>query len=597
MGVARAYRFGTPYNAEDLAGLAFAQTANVMYFVHINRPEQKLTRSGHTSWSFSQVTYGPTINPPASVSAAATTPNTTSYVATGYQYVVTAISDDVGQESRASGIANVTNDLTLDGNYNTVTWSAVAGASRYAVYKGNNGLFGFIGGTEGTSFRDGTPVITADLSDTPPKGTNYFIGDGNYPSTITFHEQRKILGRTLNRPNGIWGTQSGDFENLDSSRPAKDDDSFAFALLGRRANSINQLVSSSSLLALTTDAIFAISGGSDKALAPSAFIPKKQGNRGASRLPAIEIDETVFFQPNQGASVRALGFSFDVDGFQSNNVAIFSPHLFESDTIVSWAYQNEPYSCIWCVTAGGLLYCFTWEKEQDVWGWTVCDTDGFFEDVAVITENGFDRVYVIVRRTIGNTVRRFYERMALPHGDDYTAACHVDCAVTQIYSPPQRVVYGLDHLEGETVSAFYDGYAETGLIVTGGTVTLQAEASTVSVGLPYEAVIETLPLTLAGQGGTAHVNRQTIGQVTVRALDTKGVQVAVTGAPGVTPTYEPLPERLEQPMGVLPEITARDYDVPLPSSWSDGATLTIRQTQPMPMHITGLFLSPEIGDE
>lgn len=597
MGVARAYRFGTPYNADDLAGLQFAQTANVMYFVHIGRPEQKLTRNGHTDWRFDQVTYGPTITPPATVSATATTPVTTDYTATNYQYVVTAISDDVGQESRASGIANVTNDLTLDGNYNTVSWSAVTGASRYAVYKGSNGLFGFIGGTEGLTFRDGTPVIQADLSDTPPKGTNYFTGAGNYPSTITFHEQRKILGRTLNKPNGIWGTQSGDFENFDSSRPAKDDDSFAFALLGRRANSISHLVSSSSLLALTTDAIFAVSGGTDKALAPSAFIPKKQGNRGASRLPPIEIDETVFFQPNQGSSVRALGFAFEVDGYQTNNVAIFSPHLFEQDVIVSWAYQNEPYSCIWAVTAGGLLYCFTWEKEQDVWGWTVCETDGAFEDVAIITENGLDRVYVITRRTIGGAQRRFYERMAVPHGTDYTAACHVDCAVTQIYDPPSRVVGGLAHLEGCTVSAFYDGYAETGLVVTGGTVTLQAEASIVSVGLPYEALIETLPLAVNAQDGTVHVNRQTIGQVTVRALDTKGVEVAVTGAPGVTPTFEPIPERLEQPMGVLPDIAARDYDIPLSSNWSDRATLTIRQRQPMPMHITGLFLTPEFGDE
>lgn len=596
MGGARAYRFGTPYNAGDLAGLQYAQTANVMYFVHIGRPEQKLTRAAHTSWTFTAVTYGPSIIAPTGVAATPTTPNMTGYVATSYTYVVTAISDDAGQESRASAIATVTNDLTLDGNYNTISWSASAGASRYAVYKGSNGVFGFIGGTEALTFRDGTPIILADLSDTPPKGTNYFIGAGNYPSAITFHEQRKILARTLNKPNAMWGTQSGDFENFDTSRPAKDDDSFAFAVLGKRANSINQLVSSSSLLALTTDAIFAVSGGADRALSPSAFVPKKQGNRGASRLPAIEIDETVFFQPNQGSSVRTLGFSFEVDGYKTNNVAIFSPHLFTDDTIISWAYQNEPYSCIWCVTAKGLLYCFTWEKEQDVWGWTVCETDGTFEDVAIITENGLDRVYVITKRTIGGVAKRFYERMAAPHGAYFNEACHVDCAVTQIYDPPQSVVTGLDHLEGRTVSAFYDGYAETDLVVTDGAVTLQAEAALVSVGLPYVAEIETLPLTLAGQGGTAHVNAQTIGAVTVRAIDTKGVEVAVNGR-DIVPNFEPVAERLSEPMGVLPDIAARDYAIPLPSNWSDNASLIIRQTQPMPMHITGLFLAPEVGDE
>lgn len=591
MGFARIYKFGTPYNAVDLAGVQFAQTANVAYFVHIDRPEQKLTRNAHTDWSFAPVTYGPTITAPTEVSAAATTPNTTGYVATPYQYVVTAISDDSGQESRASAIANVTNDLTLDGNYNTVSWAAVAGASRYAVYKGNNGVFGFIGGTEGTSLRDGTPVIVADLSDTPPKATNPFVGDGNYPSAITFHEGRKVLARTRNRPNAVFASQSADFDNMDTSRPAKDDDAYSFALVGRRVNAINQLVSTTSLLALTTDSIFSVTGG-DKAIGPNSTIPKKQSGRGSSRLPPIDIDETTFFQPNQGSAVRALGFSFDIDGYRSNNISIFSPHLFEGDTIVSWAYQTEPYSCIWAVMASGVLLCFTWEQEQDVWGWTVCETAGFFEDVAVITEQGLDRVYVVVRRQIGDQTVRFYERMALPVTDDYTEACHLDCAVTQIYDPPSAVVTGLDHLEGETVSAFYDGYAQSGLTVVNGSVRLQAAASIVTVGLPYEAVIETLPLVLSTQRGPAHTDRQTITKAVIRCLDTKGIEVAVTGG-----EFEAIAERLLEPMGSLPDVAARDYHVDLPTRWSDSATITIRQQQPMPMHVTALFLSPDIGDD
>jgi len=591
MGVARLYKFGTPYNAADLAGVQFAQTANVAYFVHIDRPEQKLTRNAHTDWTFAPVTYGPTIAAPTDVSASATSPNTTGYVATPYQYVITAISDDNGQESRASDIASVTNDLTLDGNYNTVSWTAVDGADRYAVYKGNNGVFGFIGGTEGTSLRDGTPVIVADLSDTPPKATNPFVGEGNYPSAITFHEGRKVLARTRKRPNAVFATQSADFENMDTSRPAKDDDAYSFALVGKRVNAVNQLVSTTSLLALTTDSIFSITGG-DKAIGPNSTIPKKQSGRGSSRLPPIEIDETTFFQPNQGSAVRALGFSFDIDGYRSNNISIFSPHLFDNDTIVSWAYQTEPYSCIWAVMQSGVMLCFTWEQEQDVWGWTVCETAGAFEDVAVITEQGVDRVYVVVRRTIDGQTVRFYERMALPHGTDYTSACHLDCAVTQVYDPPSQVVTGLNHLEGETVSAFYDGYAQQDLVVTNGSVTLQAAASVVSVGLPYTAEIETLPLVLATQGGSAHVNRQTINKVVVRSLDTKGVEVAIAGG-----EFEAIAERLAEPMGALPDIAARDYEVKLPAYWDDSATLVIRQTQPMPMHVTGLFMQPDIGDD
>lgn len=595
MGISRLYKFGTPYNAADLADLQFAQTANVAYFVHLDRPEQKLTRAGHTSWAFTPVTYGPLITAPVSVTATATTPTTTGYVATVYSYVVTAIDDVLGQESRASAVVTVTNDLTLSGNKNTISWPAVAGASRYAVYKGNNGVYGFIAGTEGLSVTDGTPIIIANLSDTPPTATNPFVGAGNYPSSITFHEQRKLLARTRNRPNALWGSQSGDFDNMDVSRPAKADDAYSFALVGKRVNSINQLVSSKTLLALTTDSVFSVTGGGDNAITPSTFLPKKQGNRGTSRLPAIEIDETTFVQPNQGYSIRALGFSFQIDGYKSDNISIFSPHLFTSDTIIRWAYQAEPYACIWAVTKKGLLYCFTWEAEQDVWGWTVCDTAGFFEDVATITEGGVDRVYVVTRRTINGVTTRFYERMALPH-IDYAQACHLDCAVTTTYTTPTKVITGLDHLNGATVSAFYDGYAETGLLVTGGQVTLREAGTVVSVGLPYTATIETLPLVLSTQAGSAHTNRQTIGGVVVRALDTKGVEVAVSGSGG-TGAFEPIAERQNEALGILPVIEARDYNLSLSGMWSDGATLIMRQTQPLPMHIAGLFLEPEVGDD
>lgn len=593
MGASRLYSFGTPYNADQVGDFSFAQTANVMYFAHLDRTPQRLIRTTHTDWAFAGITFGPTVSPPTGVAANPTTPNTTSIVYTNYSYVVTAINDALGQESRQSEIVTVSNDLTLDGNYNTISWSALTGADRYAVYKSNNGVFGFIGGTEGLSFRDGTPVISADLSDTPPKGYNPFDGVDRYPSSVAFHQQRLLFARSRANPNAMWGSQSADFENMDRSYPAKADDSFDFALVAKKVNSINQLFSSTALLALTTDSIFSISGGGDKAISPSDFLPKRESGRGASRLPAIDIDNVVFYQPNQGSSVRTLGFSFEVDGYRGSNVSIFSPHLFEGVTITAWAHQTEPYSCIWCATTTGLLYCFTWEQEQDVWGWTVCETEGFVEDVTTITEGGVDRVYLIVRRRMGATTKRFIERMALPaSGDDYVENCQLDCAVTQVYDPPRSVVGGLWHLEGMTVSAFFDGYAAEGLVVAGGMVTLPVPATIVSVGLPFTATIETLPLALQGQAGSLHVNRQTIGQVTIRALDTKGIEVAVTGA-----TFEPVPERYDEPVGELPDIDVRDYDVKLPNTWSNSATLTIRQTKPFPMHITGVFLSPDIGDD
>jgi hypothetical protein len=41
------------------------------------------------------------------------------------------------------------------------------------------------------------------------------------------------------------------------------------------------------------------------------------------------IDNVAFYQTSIGFSIRTLGYEFSTDGYNSNDVTIFSPHLFE----------------------------------------------------------------------------------------------------------------------------------------------------------------------------------------------------------------------------------------------------------------------------
>ena len=592
MGVRRVFKGWSPYPATEIADFDFAQTHDVVYFAHLKYPVWRLTRYSHTEWEFAEVTFGALIAPPATVNAVASQPNTTGVIPTTYRYVVTAVGGDPEQESIASAVATVSNDLSLNGNLNTITWTAVTGADHYTIYKGDNEDKGYIGSATGLSFIDRN--LQAIMSDTPPLAYNPFDSAGNYPSTVTFHGQRLYFARTEARPNAIWGSQPAAFENLDKARIIKSDDSVAFALLSEKVNSINMLVSMKrELIALTADSIYAIQGGEGGAITPRSVDPQRQSGRGASRLKPIVIDSVIFYQPSKASVIRALGFTYEIEGYRSNNVSIFSPHLFDEANIVSWDYQEEPYSCVWACDTLGRLLCFTWEEEHDVWGWTVCETDGFIEQVAVVTEGGFDRVYLLVRRTIGGVAKRFHERMALPHLDDTAVACHLDCAVTQVYDPPQETVTGLWHLEGETVSAHYDGYAVHGLVVADGMVTLPHAASVITVGLRYEGEIETLPLVAETSAGSAHVNMQNFGKVTVRAIDTKGLEMQVAGGE----LWEPFPERDGTAPYDLPNTEARDYEAPAPGHWAPGVSLRFRQTEPFPAHITAIFAEVEVSDQ
>lgn len=601
MGVARLYRIPSPFNATELSELDVEQSFDTLYLAHLNHAPSKLVRSGHTSWAFSDVSFGPSVSPPTGVTATATIENTDSansgnaYFPRDQRYVVSAVVDDTGQESLPSSEATCTNDLTLKRNLNTVEWTAVAGADRYRIYKANldGANFGFIGETTGTKFRDDN--IETDLTDGPRKGSTLFATDGDYPSTVFFWEQRLGFARTRNNPNAMFLSRSADLENFDTSRPLQEDDAITIRLVATKVNSINQVVPTTRLLALTANALFSIEGSNQDYLTASPPPrQRRQNGRGASRLEPIIADEVVFYTPAIGAEIRAINYSFEVDGYQTNNMAIFSPHLFEGFDIVSWAYADEPLSCVWAVRSDGALLCFTWQREQEVWGWTRCDTQGIYLGVGVVPEIApgskvaEHRVYFIVERTIAGVRRRFVERMASAKWSDQKDACYLDCAASFDFEKPETDVF-VPHLAGATVDVLADGNVLLAkVIASDGWLRGIGPASKIHVGLRYVSVIETLPLVLPDKAGGQRAGKvQQLGVIVLRLFKTRGVR-----AGRKLSDMLPLKTRRSEPLGEPKNLLTGDYSAQTEPVASTEATLFVDQRNPLPMTVTAIFLDP-----
>ena len=592
MSVARIYRVGSPFNGPELQEADFEQSADTMYLAHLNHAPTKLVRGGHTNWTFSTVAFSPTLSAPAGLTATASTPNTDSpnagaaYFPQVAKYVVTAVDDVSGQESRASASVSATNDLTLKRNSNALAWTAVSGATRYRVYKADNTQEqGYIGATLSTSFVDDN--IGPDYSDGPPIGNNPFNTSTDWPSTVTFFEQRLLWARTANHPNAIYASRSGSFENMDISRPLKASDSYSFALVAGRVNAINQLVSINSLLALTSDSIFKIEGGQAGYISATDFVTRRQNGRGSSRLSPLVVDSVCFYQTSVGNGVRTLGYQFQTDAIDSNDVTIYSPHLFRGFDIVSWAYAQEPRSLIWAVRSDGKLLCFTWEQEQQVWGWTLCETDGLVESVCVISENGEDRLYLTVRRG----TKLLIERMAATRWATVADCCFLDSAVTYVFDTPQTLLRNLDHLEGRTVKALADGNVVSGLIVTNGKVTLPNAALKVTVGLPYTALIETLPLAYQGRGGWTIGKPQTQAKATLRVINSRGLKAGPTEA-----RLETLRARSREVLGQPNDLITGLADTYLQADINEGARVVVVSDDPLPMQISAIYIDPSVSE-
>lgn len=179
---ARIYEIASPWAAVDLPLLKFSQSADTMSIVHGSYPPYDLQRHAQTNWTCTPTQFGAKIKAPASCSATATV--TTGSTATDFQYVVTAVDKDSGEESVASPIGDAPNsvDIAATAGSIVVQWSPVDGASSYNVYKAPpaynstvplGSTFGFAGRTiGGTSFVDSN--ITQDESQVPPVHTNPF---------------------------------------------------------------------------------------------------------------------------------------------------------------------------------------------------------------------------------------------------------------------------------------------------------------------------------------------------------------------------------------------------------------------------------------
>lgn len=425
----RIYEVATPYLEADLPLLKFTQSADVMTITHPSYEERDLSRVSETNWTLTTISFAPEVDPPTSVTV---TPQGTGG-STTYNYKVTAVAEETYEESLAASGSTATGNADLDNtNYNRITWTAPAGAIlKYNIYKESNGVYGFIGSCdadETLQFDDKN--IGPDLTDSPPKGRDPFVGAGNYPSCVAYHQQRRVFGRSNNKKQTFWTTQIGNIANMNVSTPARADDAITASIASGKVNEIRHIVSLGAMIILTSGGEYVVSGGEGNALTPTNLTVEPQGYRGANDVPPLIIGDTVLFVQRQGRIVRDMGYKFETDGYGGNDLSILSNHLFEGRTVSEWAYAQSPHSIVWTILDNGALLGLTYMREHEVWGWHRHDTDGVFESICSIPEGDEDAVYVIVKRVINGSTVRHIERFHSRYITDVRDAFFVDDGIS-----------------------------------------------------------------------------------------------------------------------------------------------------------------------
>jgi hypothetical protein len=578
------YEVASPYVEADLFDLHYVQSADVLTITHPGYAPRELRRLGATSWELTEVPFTPSIETPGNVVVTQAGSTAVKYT---YTYVVTAVAEDGVSESAASATGSVGSNLFETGCTVTIAWDAVAGASRYNVYKKQGGLFGYIGQTDTLSVVDDN--IAPDLSKTPPRYDNEFTSAGNYPGAVSYFEQRRCFAGTNNEPQKIWMTKSGTESNLSYSLPVRDDDRIEFRVAAREANTIRHIVPLSQLLLLTSSAEWRVTSINSDAITPTTISVRPQSYVGASNVQPLIVNNTLIYGAARGGHVRELAYNWQANGFLTGDLSLRSVHLFDGEDIVDIAYSKAPHPVVWFVSTSGKLLGFTYVPEQQVGAWHQHDTDGAFESCAVVAEGDEDVLYVVVRRTINGSSVRYVERMASRRFEDLEDCYFVDCGGT--YSgAPTTSISGLTWLEGKTVSILADGAAHPQRVVTGGAVTLAHSASLVHIGLPITADLETLPM--AAQIDSA------FGQGRLKAVNKAWIRVERSSGIFIGPDADHLIEakqRTYEPYGTPPSLKTDDVQIMLTPSWADNGQVYLRQSDPLPLTVISLTLETSLG--
>lgn len=640
------YEVPSPYtaaaltNADGSFALRYVQSGDVIRLVGAGLPPQKLSRFGPTNWTLQPVDFqnGPFADDNATATTIYASAETGSVTLTASAGIFTAAqvgrlirldapetaSDPRWEASKSlAGVGvNVLNLIRRAGgnvyrcatNYAAATKSTHTGTimpthTEGIEADGDGGAIDTVADRAGvdweylhsgfgivriTGYTSATQVTAEVLSRLPAR----VVGAGNptkrwawgawdaergYPTCVTFFRERCVYARDAS----LWFSVVSDFDNFADKIGGQvtADAGFDRTIASDRLNAIKWLSPGNVLLVGTLGDEFAISEQSaSSAFSPSNVKTERQSVYGSGSVDAVRVGDTVMFLQRAGKRLRSIVFSNEQGGYRSDDLTAFADHITQAG-VVDMAFQQEPWTTLWCARADGVLAALTFNVEQNVVAWHRHPlSDGVCESVEVIPapSGTRDDLWVIVRYTINGTTRRYIAYLADEETELMAQAdwFYVDMGLT--YSgAPATTISGLSHLEGKEVWILADGAWHPPRTVSGGQITLQQAASKAQIGLPSVGLIETSQLSSGDNSGTSQGKTKRVHLMVLRVLRSLGGRAGPSEAKLREMQYR-LPS---VPMGSAPPAFTGDIDVEWDGDYGYKQTIVVQRNKPMPLTI------------
>jgi len=419
-------------------------------------------------------------------------------------------------------------------------------------------------------------------------------GRNGYPRTVTFFEDRLWWAGTEAHPQTLWASKTSEYQNHQIMD--LDESALIFTLNTDQVNVIEWLNAGSSLVVGTAGGEFIVSAASEtEALVPGNVRVVRHTTYGSrEKVPPVRIDQSLMFAQRAGRKLRELIFDDSVNSYVAHDMTVLSDHI-ALGSIKRLAFQQEPNRFLWALMENGELACFTYERIQQVTAWhrhVIGGTDAKVESIATIPHplGNQDQLWLVVSRTINGATKQYVEYLDPDwlRSNALSDAFFVDGGLS--YSGASFTsLAGLEHLEGETVTILADGATHPDKVVTGGVVTLDRSATSISLGLGYESTVQTMRVEAGAADGTAQGKTKRITNIVLR-LDQTGSGLLY----GPTDVDADMDELHLREAGDLMDtgVPLLDGDtevLPWPEGYEQPGRITLKHRLPLPCTITAIM--------
>lgn len=422
--------------------------------------------------------------------------------------------------------------------------------------------------------------------------TPSLAGSNNYPSVVTFFEQRLVFAASNNNPQTLWFSKNADYTNFTTG--TGDNDALIYTIASNKVNAIRYLSATRILNIGTSGGEYVLTTTNGSPVTPTSTVIRKYSNYGCVNAEVVQVADVTLFAQRGARKVREFRYvgEVDVGGYTAPDITVLAEHLTEGG-IEEFAFQQEPESIVWARRNDGTLLGLTYRREEEIVAWHKHVLGGVFGSgqarvesiISLPTDSGEDELYMIVKRTINGQTKQYVEVMkTFDFGSDTTAAFFVDSGL--VYSGSSvSSLSGLYHLEGATTSVLANGATHPDETVSSGGITLDFAITSGAVGLGYTSKMQTLRIEAGSSDGTSQGKPKRIHDVTLRFHETVGAEVGTDAANADRIFFRDSSMDMDT---AVPLFTG-DKEIEFPGGFEEGDRIYVQQAQPLPMTVLALY--------